>query len=379
MITRREIEDLSSFHTHDHLIVSLYLNLGKGKPSEGTHTIHFKNLLSQIEAQSDNWTRAQADSVARDLERIRIFVRDQQVTGGRGLAVFACDSIGLWQTYIFGRAMGNLIYIGHDTYVKPLFRMLQRYQPHCTVLVGKGRARIFLFSLDSIEERSDIFGAVPGRHDQGGWAQARLQRHHDDRVMHHLKNTADVLLSLHQEEEFGRLIVAGTDELVSQFQEYLHPYLKKRLVATLPMSMLVSPATVKKRSLAILRETTAAEYRKILETAISEAGAQNLGVLGLAGTLRALQRGQVQTLLVNEDFEAVGQRCLGCGHLTIRDDERCSYCEGELEPVAEIVAEIIDLAYNQDCEVKFMRGDNAALLAEYGHIGALLRYAVRPE
>ncbi len=378
MITRREIEDLSSFHSRDHLIVSLYLNLDKGAPSEGTHPIHLKNLLAQIEDQSDNWSRAQADSVARDLERIRTLVRDQRVIGGRGLAVFACSSIGLWQTYTFARPLGNFIHIGYDTYVRPLFRVLQRYQPHCTVLVGKGRARIFLFSLDTIEERSDIFGAVPGRHDQGGWAQARLQRHHDDRVMHHLKNTADVLLSLYRNEEFGKLIVGGTDELVSQFQEHLHPYLKDRLVATLPLGMTASPTAVRERSLEIIREITAAEYREILDQTISESGAQNLGVLGLAGTLRALQRGQVQTLLLNEDFEAAGQRCLHCGHLTIRDDEVCSYCGGELEPVDDLVGEIIDIAYSQDCEVKFMRGDNAARLAEYGHIGALLRYAVRP-
>lgn len=378
MLTRREVEQLSSYHNEEYPITSFYLNVGKGGPDEGKYMIHLKNLMAQVEEQRDRWTKPQMESVEQDLDRIRAFVRDQVMRRGQSLAAFACSAAGFWRTYTFPRPVGNHIYVDHQPYVKPLLRLLEQYGRYCTVLVGKGKARIFLLHMDEIQERSDIFGAVPGRHDQGGWAQARLQRHHDDRVMHHLKTTADQIFALFQEEDFAKLLVGGTEELVSQFQEYLHPYLRERLVATFPMGMTASAKKVQDQSLALVREIEERESAELMARLENEVGAHNMGVAGLGPTLRALQRGQILTLLVNEGFSAPGKQCTGCGHLTVWAEEQCPYCGEELQPMENIVDEIIDQAFALASEVKFMRGENRERLALLGDIGALLRYTMRP-
>jgi peptide chain release factor subunit 1 len=378
MLTRKEVEELSRYRNEEFPITSLYLNVGKGGPEEGKTVIRLKNLRAQVEEERDRWTKQQMESVEGDMEQIRAFVRDQVMRGGQSLAAFACSAADFWQTYTFPRPVGNHIYLDHEPYVKPLLRLLEQYELYCTALVGKGKARIFLLHLDEIQERSDIFGAVPGRHDQGGWAQARLQRHHDDRVMRHLKTTADQIFDLFQEEGFARLLIGGTEELVSQFQEYLHPYLRERLVATFPTGMTASAKTVQERSLAIVREIEEREEGELLEKLENEVGAHRMGVSGLGPTLRALQRGQILTLLVNEGFSAPGKRCTGCGHLTVRAQEQCPYCGGELQPMDDMVDEIIDQAFAQGCQVRFIAGSNQERLARLGDIGALLRYTMMP-
>jgi peptide chain release factor subunit 1 len=374
MLTRHDIEHLISFHNPDFPVVSFYFNVEKGESGEGKYTTRFKNLLAQVEEDKSQWSKPQMDSLGRDLDRIKAFVRDQQVRGGRGLIAFACSAAGLWQTYSFQQSVGDHLIVEHEPYLKPLFRLLGHYDRYCTVLVGKGRARIFLLYLNEIEERSDIVSTVPKRHDQGGWAQARLQRHHDEQVGHHLQTTAAQVFALFQEQEFSKLLVGSTEELASQFHEHLHPYLKERQVATFPLGMTASARTVKERSLAVLHQVEEEEKSRLLDRLESEAGAQKQGIVGLDGTLRALQRGQVLTLLVNEDFAAPGNRCRHCGHLTVRAAEECPYCGSGLQPLDDVVDEVVEAAFRQDCQVKFVTGRSSKRLAKLGGIGALLRY-----
>ncbi len=379
MLTRHQVERLSAFQSDRFPVVSFYLYIDKPTPGEDRYMIRLKNLFNQVEPLRQEMNTEQADSLARDLDRIRTFVREQAMQGARGVAIFANSGAGLWETFVFPYRVANHIAVGPTPYVKPLFRVLERYQPVCTVLIGKGRARIFLLDGDEIEECTDIFGAVPKRHDQGGWAQARLQRHHDERVAQHLKQTAEALLTLYQEGNFQRLLIGGTEELVSQFRTHLHPYLKDRVVATFPMGMTASLNTVKERSLKVLREMDEAAHRELLEHLASEVAAHNLAVAGITSTVRALERGQIATLIVNDGYSASGYRCPSCEHLVLEEQERCPYCSAKLERLDDIVAFVIDKAYDQEAEVVFPVGAaNQARLAGLGHIGALLRYQIQP-
>lgn len=375
MLTRIELEQLSKYHNPDYPVTSFYLNVDKGRPDEAKVEIRLKNVLAEIEEQRQNWNKAQMESVEGDLERIRAFVREQRVRGGQGVVAFACSADDFWQAYAFPRRVGNHLHLNHQPYVKPLFRILAHYEPICTVLIGKGKGRIFVTQGDQIKERSDVSTAVPKRHEQGGWAQARLQRQHDEAVTHHLKSTAEQVFGLFQKAKFDKLLVAGTEELVSQFEAYLHPYLKDRLVATFALGMRAGVKTVHERTRQIVDELTQEEGLQLVERLESESGAQNLGVVDLPGTLRAVQQGQVLTLLVTEGFAEDGKRCRGCGHLTVYAEEECPYCGGPLAPVADIVQAIADLAFDQGCEVKFLEGEAGERL---GNIGALLRYRPRP-
>lgn len=378
MLTRQEVEELSHYRAEKYPVISLYLNIDTKTSDQDRSLIRLKNLFYQIEDAKDEMTTEGAESVTRDQERIRAFVREQALQGARGVAVFASSGAGLWETFTFPNRIGQYIELGDAPYVKPLFRMLERYMPICTVLIGKGKSRIFLLYADEIVEQTDVFSAVPGRHDQGGWAQARLQRHHDERVIQHLKTTADQLFELHKDGVFRRLLIGGTEELVTQFQEYLHPYLRDRVVATFPMEMLANVKKIQQQSLQALEASERAAQEALLDRLESEFGAQKLGVAGLPGTIRALERGQIMTLLINDGFAEPGYRCRSCGHVILREEDQCPYCSGELEYFDDVVAYVIDQAYEQECDVVFVAGDsNTERLAEFGNIGALLRYQLQ--
>lgn len=370
---KQELRELTGYRDEENLICSFYYPLEKGEPTEEGSLIRLKNLIGDAQADRESWTSAQARLVSDDLLRIERLVGEEMVVSGGGLAVYACSASGLWRVFRMPVNVGPLLVVDHATRMRPMIEFMSRYQRHCTVLVGKGKARVFLLDPAGVEERSEVLGEVPGRHDQGGWAQARYQRHHDDRVMHHLKETADKAFSLLQGQDFDQLYVAGTDEVVSEFVEYLHPYLREKLAGTFHMEMVSTATEIQDRTMSAAFRLMDERHGELIASLRAEVHTGNLGAAGLEDTLHTLLKGQVLTLLVNEDFVAPGQRCTGCGLLSITSP--CPFCGGDTEPLEDIVEHLVAEAFLRNCEIAFVGGDNRGQLAQLGGIGALLRFA----
>ncbi len=372
MFDKQELRELSGYRDEENLICSFYFPLEKGQPTEEGSLIRLKNMITEAQADREHWTSAQLKSVSDDLARIERLTTEEMVVGSGGLAVYACSAAGLWEVFRLADRMGPLLAVDHVIRMRPMIEFMNRYQRHCTVLVGKGRARIFLVDPAGVEERPEVLGEVPGRHDQGGWAQARYQRHHDDRVMRHLKETADQTFSLFQSEHFDQLFVAGTDEVVSEFIEYLHQYLRERLAGTFPMEMVSSAVEVGEQTMSVVRELTEERHGDSIASLRAEVHTGNLGAAGLEDTLHVLQKGQVLRLLVNDNFVAPGERCKGCGLLSMTSP--CPFCGGETEHLEDIVEHVVTEAFLRNCEITIVGDENREHLAELGGIGALLRF-----
>jgi peptide chain release factor subunit 1 len=370
---KQELRELAGYRDEENLICSFYFPLEKGEPTEEGGQIRLKNMLAEAQADREHWTSAQLRSVSDDLARIERLTTEEMVVGSGGLAVYACSATGLWEVFRLPGRIRPLLAIDHVTRMRPMIEFVNGYQRHCTVLVGKGRARIFLVDPAGVEERPEVLGEVPGRHDQGGWAQARYQRHHDDRVMRHLKETADRTFSLFQSEGFDELFVGGTDEVVSEFVEYLHQYLAERLAGTFPMEMVSSAVEAGEQTMRAAHELTEERQGETIASLRAEVHTGNLGAAGLEDTLHALQKGQVLRLLVNDNFVASGERCRGCGLLSMTSP--CPFCGRETERLEDIVEHIVTEAFLRNCGITIVRGENREHLAELGGIGALLRFA----
>jgi peptide chain release factor subunit 1 len=368
-----ELRELARYGDESNLVCSCYYPLEKGESGGEGALIRLKNLISGALASREDWTGSQYKSVSEDLARIEDLLAEELVLSSGGLAVFAASAAGLWKVFHLPVACGPMLVVDRTTRMRPMIEFLDRYRRYCTVLVGKGKARIFLLDPGEVEERSEVLGVVPGRHDQGGWAQARLQRHHDDRVMHHLKGTADEVFSLFKKEAFQQLFVAGTDELVTEFVEYLHPYVKGRLAGTFAMEMISSAAEVHEQTLSAGRDLIQSDEAEAIDSLRAEVHTGNLGAAGLEDTIHALQKGQVRRLLVNEDFEAPGHLCRSCGQLSVHTP--CPFCGGETEPLDDIVESVVTEAFLGNCQTTFVGEANGQGLSELGGIGALLRFA----
>jgi peptide subunit release factor 1 (eRF1) len=104
------------------------------------------------------------------------------------------------------------------------------------------------------------------------------------------------------------------------------------------------------------------------------AGGGGRATLGLAPTLDALSRGEVQTLVVADELRLDGAECKECGRLDPEKIPTCPECGAATRPVHDLLHRAMRLTVEKSGAVEVVRGDAARRLMESGGgIGALLR------
>lgn len=383
MITRASVDAISRLQSEDWPIISLYLRLDKERIDED-YTIRLKNVLRQAEeAIDDRFSHDQQEALRSDLERIRVFFRDEGGNFGEGAALFASSQAGIWNVQAVPNDVGTSVSIDFTTDVAPLIRALELMQPYCTCLIARDQARIFYGSLDNIEELAQTRDeTVPGQHEQGGWAQARYERHIDEHVHRHFKRVADDLFQLANERPYRFLVLGGPDEVVSAFLDELHPYVRERYVGAIRIAIEANPNEVQRESLGVIQQWRQAEKDRVLEILHNEVGSNDLGAAGLQDTVEALRRGQILTLVADNAFSAPGGVCSGCD-LILTEQEMtggtCAFCGSAVHPYEDIVPRIVTRTFRQEGSIVYLEQPERQRQAkDFGHIGAILRFRVEP-
>ena len=371
MITKHDLDALSNYPPTGSPVVSFYLSIDRPERDDRTPFTEVKNLLKAGQDLISRWPADQRVALAMHLTRIEETVEEERGGRARGLVVFASEN--LWQVYRLPVQPGNHIVVDRTPFVQPPILLVRRSPRYCTVLVDKERARLFLLQMGEIQDYSMVLDEVPKHHEQGGWAQARLQRRHEDAVMHHLKRSAELTFEFFQREGFDYLLLGGTDKLTSAFFERLHTYLQERMVGTLTIATVASAGEVLDQTLRTMEAVQARLAEELSARLKEEVGQGKLGVAGLTATIRALNSHRVMELVVEEGYQVPGGRCTDCGSLSIRSTGKCRYCGGKIERVENLVDEAVERAFAQGAQVHFVPPNQT--LWEMERIGALLRYA----
>jgi peptide chain release factor subunit 1 len=256
-------------------ITSLYLTVD-GRRFPRRRTTDPLDELLQCSRQDERHGYGAARSVS-DLGRMLEFAREEFERGvTRGLALFSSHDAGLWEEVRVPRPVRDRVVVGPQADLLPLESLLETYPSVCTALVDYEKARLFLLALGRIHEVHDVWDDVPNRHDQGGWAQMRMQRHVDDHRIKHVRRVADTLFRLWQTSAFEHLILAGAAEAHRDLEQELHDYLRRRVRAQLVLPMTAPAEEVRARSLAIEEELEREAERRRIERP-KAAGARRKG------------------------------------------------------------------------------------------------------
>ncbi|MGH2656991.1 MAG: Vms1/Ankzf1 family peptidyl-tRNA hydrolase [Actinomycetota bacterium] len=374
---RERIRTLAGWDTGGLPVTTLYLDVdGRHRPRRRDYVRRADDLVATARDEVRRLGQDAHRSASGDAKRIRSFVSDGLDRRGsvRGLALFSCSKAGLWEAVELSHPIRDGVRVGARPHLLPLEALLEMAETFCTMLVDRERARIFMSSLGEIEEVSRLLDDVPGRHDQGGWAQARLQRHIEDHVQRHLKHVADTLLRIQRRRAFDHLVLAGPEEAVAALERDLHDYARRRILARVSLPMTASADDVLDRIMHLEVELEAHRESEAVRRLLSEdASGTGRAVTGMGGTLSALEANRAEVLVLAEQLRAGGVRCERCGHLaTAGPDRPCASCGGSVVEVPDLVEEAVELALRQRSRVETVADGDP--LAEVGGVGALLRF-----
>jgi peptide chain release factor subunit 1 len=321
-ITWDELRDLASFEAVKGCAVSLYVDLDPSiTPTAGDAQTRMNALLDEAqkaeEANRRDLTHDQREGLKADLDRIRsYFMQEFSRDGAHGLAVFSAGLDNVWRPLPLTESVPDEVRVGRQLYLAPLVPLVGRGEGALVVVVGREQGRFYRLRAGRLEELADHFDEQPRRHDQGGWSQARYQRHIDKLAGEHLRAVADELGGLVRKLASPRVVVMCPEDTWAEFSALISPETRNAVAGWAHVEAHAPAAEVLERAKPVLERWRADRERDVVERWREEAARRGRAASGWAETLAAASDGRVELLLFQDGVDRHAYRCPACGRIS---------------------------------------------------------------
>ncbi|MCI0455343.1 MAG: peptide chain release factor 1 [Candidatus Dadabacteria bacterium] len=393
---KNNLDRVLEFKSDKYPITSLYLKLGPGERENFKYRIIIKNLIKEQKDSLNkrDFKKSALESIESDYKKIADYIENpDQLTGCRGLAIFSSAREGIWEIFKLPFVYRSRLVVDQSPLVRQLVTMNEEFGDIAVVIIDRKKARLFRIGLDGGQEvlgyfypdatRATKFQAQEGKSKQRvtrvgggeishGYGEYGFQRMIENEMHQHYKNVSQKLFDYYKESRFDWLVIGGVEQLITDFLNHLHTYLKGKFLGNITAEInLVKPDELTERVLDLL-EAEERRNEKSLVKEFEQKLISGLAVNGLEATLKAFMIGQVRLLLVLEEYRRSGFKCPESGVLVL--EGRDSLCpEGKKPiPVVDIVDDVIEEALVQNVEVEMILDEGAK--KKINGIGALLRF-----
>jgi peptide subunit release factor 1 (eRF1) len=269
------------------------------------------------------------------------------------------------------------LFVNQVFHLRPLAQLLGAQPSVCVVLLDRQKARFFDLRLDELTEREGLFNTPSVRQGSsdgfGGYEGGHAQRRLEDEALHHYKHVAARLKDAFEKGWFEKLIVGCQDVHWRDFEQQLHPYVKQRLLGRFSGEVSkISSEQVREQASRMLQEWQEKRRHDLVKEVLDQAMSNSRGVTGLRRVLRSLELGEVQTLLIGDNFARAAAECPNCGHVDAHVVSKCPACGHDARAIEDVCDAIIPVAIQRDIELFYVKDEPQFDAA--GNIAALLRF-----
>jgi peptide chain release factor subunit 1 len=378
-LTDDTLQTLSEVEADEPVVVSLFFNLDPQTfAAPPARESQVNSLMSDLDALIDDEgiSRDARESLRTDRERVEAFLReDPDVEGAGALAVYASHALDAFTAIKLPHPVDSAVAIDQWPLLEPVVG-LQDERDWCVLLVTRESARIFRGGPTALREINDIHTDVKNQHSKGGWSQARYERGVEQEVEWHLERATDLLLRQYKRRPFGHLVIGANNEsLRPALTNETHAYLTERIRGWIDIDeRLASPEEVLEAVRGVMDEHLAQAEQELFARFNQELATAGQAAEGVEDVLAALVERKVETLIVRENAEAPGVKCVTCGWIGPKGPQTCPVDETTLDAVENIVEPAIQAAIQQAATVHLIRESYGAEPPFSAPIAAVLRY-----
>ena len=286
-------------------------------------------------------------SLEADRERLRAFL-DDLPRSVEGVAVVACDSAGLWVDAILAAPFQTDLAAGRIADLYQLAVAADAETPAVVALVDSTSCRLFTRRHGMLVERGgpDDDPQEHRRHDQGGWSQARYQRHIDEQDRRYAGRVAEWITGLADGQRAQTVVIAADERMSPVLMAELPDRVRGLLVDVRHISMHATRDEVEAEVSPLIDALAWERAAATADRALAGHDAGQLGAAGVEPVRTMLAAGAVSTLVIDQ----------ASGGRLDRWDR----------------AALVRSAVSTDATITFPR-DHQQLLAA-GGVGAILRF-----
>lgn len=316
-VTWEGLRDLATFRSEAGCAISLYLDLDPGvSPTPAAVDSRINAHLDDIEksAAREELSHQQKEGLRADVERLKTFFESEfSREGAHGFAVFSAGVDGVGQTLPLSERVPDVVKVGKTFHLAPLVPLVSRGEGVLVAFVGRERGDVYRLEGGRLEEVHEQFDEQPGRHDQGGWSQARFQRHIEKLVEDHLRGVADELERQVRRQRGSGIVIVSSEETRSALEGTLSNEVGGAVIGWTTAEAHAGPSELLEAVRPLVDEWHAREEGVAAERWQEEAGRNGRAAAGWEKTLEAASDGRVEVLLFQDGVEHQAFRCPACG------------------------------------------------------------------
>ncbi len=381
MSLTEQLDRLAAFEPAPYPVVSLYLDT---RPDQHGRDQYQAFTRKELKARSRTYPlkSPERESLDRDIDRITRFLENERQPSANSIVIFACAAGELFETLqSAGVIPQHALHIGDRPHLYPLARLESQFPRYAAVVTDTNTANILVFAAGAVESDREVRNVKTRSTTQGGWSQARYQRHLENFHLAHIKEVVDTLDRVVQVEGISQIVVSCDEVTLPLLREQLPKHLADKVVDHIRVEAHGAAADVLKASVESMAKVNAVTDREKVTAVLNAYRAGGLGVVGAENTLDALINGQVDELLITADLQQMRPVSVSSGianDSALAEPAIQSVSAGEpagAQPeVVRLADELVMRAKQTAAKVTFI--EDPDLLAEYGGVAALLRFKI---
>jgi peptide chain release factor subunit 1 len=375
------MDRLAAFETTELPVISLYLNMQADQHGQQNYERFLRKEFRE-RARTYAAHTPERESFDRDVERINAYLADETRPSANGVAIFACAGANDFfeAVQLDAPIEHHRLYIYNQPHLYPLARIMDQFPRYVALVADTNRARIVVFGRGTAINTEEIQNVKINRHKAGGWSQMRFQRHADNYHLHHAKELVETLERIVAEERAEHVVLAGDEVIIPVLREQLPKALAEKVIDIVSLDINAPEHEIFDATMESLREHDAQTDAEKVERVINAYRSGGLGVVGATATLEALTMGQVDELLLTASMQEIKalEEDISELDVVITGEPVVAGTDGAVQnletPSVVMADELVTRAQQTAARVTFI--EDPELLANFGGVGALLRYRI---
>lgn len=384
MFSRGDLEKL--FKMQANPVLSVYLHTDPAQDPKGSYRIWLKGALKALEGGIKG-LELKGFREAADL--VNAYVRESRPQGKSWVA-FAGN--GVFERYDLRVPVENEVHWGRPQLTQ-LEWLLEEYRPYGVILVDSERLRFFVVAMNEIQEfaeRTLKLDTSEWRHKdlappaqprgsavrgsvRGGSERDAFTKRVEVQIERFWKEAPAVLRRLKETHQVEELVMGGPKAIRERFMQSLGAE-SQRVISQISLPVEAAPNKVLEESLKLIQSYERSKEEQIVQELLQRASTSERAGVGLAATLKALQEGRVEQVVVYRRLEAAINECASCGYVYEPEGERCPRCSSVERKHSSLRVVLPILARRGGAKLEIVRRPAAEALAPHGGIGAFWRY-----
>jgi protein required for attachment to host cells len=250
------------------------------------------------------------DALIEGMRQVREALDGFGAAPPQGVICVAQPAAGEFRAIPLAVPTENSLTVGPRPMLAPLARVAAAYPSFALLLADSQHAFLHTFALGT-RERAVAMESAYRNPSPGAVGNTMIERKALNAAEQQLENFAKAISEetrrVLDEENVQRLIVAADDQLTATLRDHFPKELDAKVIGAVSADIRATPTDLLALALPVVEAAQrAAEddvVQRLTTAALSPGG---LGVFGVEETLAALQAGQVQALVLADDFHAPG-------------------------------------------------------------------------